>query len=32
MDSRTQYNAHTVEEVFQDFHGRQAGLIKALTT
>ncbi|CAJ2663489.1 unnamed protein product [Trifolium pratense] len=29
MDSRTH---HTVEEVFQDFKGRRAGLIKALTT
>jgi hypothetical protein len=27
-----QYNLHTVEEVFRDFNGRRAGLIKALTT
>ncbi|KAK2406506.1 PHD finger protein ALFIN-LIKE 4 [Trifolium repens] len=32
MDSRTQYNPRTVEEVFRDFKGRRAGLIKALTT
>jgi hypothetical protein len=32
MDSRTQYNSYTVEDVFQDFKGRRAGLIKALTT
>ena len=31
MDSRT-YNPRTVEEVFRDFKGRRAGLIKALTT
>jgi len=29
---RVQYNLHTVEEVFRDFNGRRAGLIKALTT
>ncbi|KAK4790036.1 hypothetical protein SAY86_017340 [Trapa natans] len=27
-----QYSPRTVEEVFQDFKGRRAGLIKALTT
>lgn len=27
-----QYNPRTVEEVFRDFKGRRAGLIKALTT
>ncbi|PIA43048.1 hypothetical protein AQUCO_02000476v1 [Aquilegia coerulea] len=27
-----QYNARTVEEVFKDFKGRRAGMIKALTT
>ncbi|OIW11193.1 hypothetical protein TanjilG_28284 [Lupinus angustifolius] len=32
MDSKTQYNPRTVEEVFRDFKGRRAGLIKALTT
>ncbi|KAL5062467.1 hypothetical protein RYX36_024204 [Vicia faba] len=32
MDSRAQYNPRTVEEVFRDFKGRRAGLIKALTT
>ena len=32
MDARTQYNPRTVEEVFRDFKGRRAGLIKALTT
>ncbi|XP_068479807.1 PHD finger protein ALFIN-LIKE 4-like isoform X1 [Phaseolus vulgaris] len=31
MDSRT-YNPRTVEEVFRDFKGRRAALIKALTT
>lgn len=28
----TQYNPRTVEEVFRDFKGRRAGMIKALTT
>ncbi|KAK7294402.1 hypothetical protein RJT34_17291 [Clitoria ternatea] len=32
MDPRAQYNPRTVEEVFRDFKGRRAGLIKALTT
>ena len=32
MDARAQYNPRTVEEVFRDFKGRRAGLIKALTT
>ncbi|GAU28799.1 hypothetical protein TSUD_357850 [Trifolium subterraneum] len=32
MDSHPQYNTYTVEQVFQDFKGRRAGLIKALTT
>ncbi|KAI4329136.1 hypothetical protein L6164_021432 [Bauhinia variegata] len=33
MEGRaTQYNPRTVEEVFRDFKGRRAGLIKALTT
>ncbi|KAH7565544.1 hypothetical protein JRO89_XS09G0225500 [Xanthoceras sorbifolium] len=27
-----QYNPRTVEEVFRDFKGRRAGMIKALTT
>ncbi|OIW17118.1 hypothetical protein TanjilG_25405 [Lupinus angustifolius] len=31
MDSKAQYNPRTVEEVFRDFKGRRAGLIKALT-
>ncbi|KAI4355489.1 hypothetical protein L6164_004257 [Bauhinia variegata] len=33
MDGRAaQYNPRTVEEVFRDFKGRRAGIIKALTT
>ncbi|KAJ8561265.1 hypothetical protein K7X08_027455 [Anisodus acutangulus] len=32
MDGGEQYNPRTVEEVFRDFKGRRAGLIKALTT
>lgn len=32
MDEAQQYNPRTVEEVFRDFKGRRAGLIKALTT
>ncbi|KAJ7955946.1 PHD finger alfin-like protein [Quillaja saponaria] len=32
MDGGAQYNPRTVEEVFRDFKGRRAGLIKALTT
>ncbi|KMT04850.1 hypothetical protein BVRB_7g170200 [Beta vulgaris subsp. vulgaris] len=32
MDVGAQYNPRTVEEVFRDFKGRRAGLIKALTT
>ncbi|KAK7329654.1 hypothetical protein VNO77_23826 [Canavalia gladiata] len=32
MDGGTQYNPRTVEEVFRDFKGRRAGMIKALTT
>ncbi|XP_021720493.1 PHD finger protein ALFIN-LIKE 4-like [Chenopodium quinoa] len=32
MDIGAQYNPRTVEEVFRDFKGRRAGLIKALTT
>ncbi|KAK6941330.1 Zinc finger, PHD-finger [Dillenia turbinata] len=32
MDAGAQYNPRTVEEVFRDFKGRRAGLIKALTT
>ena len=31
MDGGAQYNPRTVEEVFRDFKGRRAGLIKALT-
>nr|ATU47228.1 alfin 1-like protein [Atriplex hortensis] len=31
MDGNTQYNPRTVEEVFRDFKGRRAGMIKALT-
>ncbi|GKV11993.1 hypothetical protein SLEP1_g23199 [Rubroshorea leprosula] len=31
MDGGTQYNPRTVEEVFRDFKGRRAGMIKALT-
>ncbi|KAJ8568749.1 hypothetical protein K7X08_030971 [Anisodus acutangulus] len=32
MEGGTQYNARTVEEIFRDFKGRRAGMIKALTT
>lgn len=32
MDANAQYNPRTVEEVFRDFKGRRAGLIKALTS
>ncbi|GAB2291865.1 PHD finger protein ALFIN-LIKE 4 [Dionaea muscipula] len=32
MDSGPQYNPRTVEEVFRDFKGRRAGMIKALTS
>ncbi|GMI84309.1 alfin-like 5 [Hibiscus trionum] len=32
MDGGTLQNARTVEEVFRDFKGRRAGIIKALTT
>ena len=32
MDGGTQYNPRTVEEVFRDFKGRRAAIIKALTT
>ncbi|KAJ9688004.1 hypothetical protein PVL29_013967 [Vitis rotundifolia] len=32
MDGGPQYNPRTVEEVFRDFKGRRAGMIKALTT
>lgn len=32
MDGSAQYNPRTVEEVFRDFKGRRAGMIKALTT
>ncbi|XP_030448410.1 PHD finger protein ALFIN-LIKE 4-like isoform X2 [Syzygium oleosum] len=32
MDGGGQYNPRTVEEVFRDFKGRRAGMIKALTT
>lgn len=28
----TQYNPRTVEEIFRDFKGRRAGMIKALTS
>ncbi|GKV00090.1 hypothetical protein SLEP1_g12838 [Rubroshorea leprosula] len=31
MDGGAAYNPRTVEEVFKDFKGRRAGLIKALT-
>ncbi|XP_065848823.1 PHD finger protein ALFIN-LIKE 4-like [Euphorbia lathyris] len=31
MDGGAQFNPRTVEEVFRDFKGRRAGLIKALT-
>nr|GMC92670.1 PHD finger protein ALFIN-LIKE 4-like isoform X1 [Ipomoea batatas] len=32
MDGGGQYNPRTVEEVFKDYKGRRAGMIKALTT
>lgn len=32
MDGAAAYNPRTVEEVFRDFKGRRAGMIKALTT
>ncbi|KNA22042.1 hypothetical protein SOVF_037710 [Spinacia oleracea] len=32
MDGNAQYNPRTVEEVFRDFKGRRAGMIKALTS
>ncbi|CAH9065978.1 unnamed protein product [Cuscuta europaea] len=32
MDGGGQYNPRTVEEVFKDYRGRRAGMIKALTT
>ena len=32
MDGGENYNPRTVEEVFRDFKGRRAGMIKALTT
>ncbi|GMH23343.1 hypothetical protein Nepgr_025186 [Nepenthes gracilis] len=32
MDGGAQYNPRTVEEVFREFKGRRAGMIKALTT
>ncbi|TKY72836.1 PHD finger protein ALFIN 5 [Spatholobus suberectus] len=32
MDGGAHYNPRTVEEVFRDFKGRRAGMIKALTT
>ncbi|KAH9605922.1 hypothetical protein KSS87_008883, partial [Heliosperma pusillum] len=32
MDPSAPYNPRTVEEVFRDFKGRRAGIIKALTT
>ncbi|XP_061374833.1 PHD finger protein ALFIN-LIKE 4 isoform X3 [Gastrolobium bilobum] len=32
MDAGAPYNPRTVEEVFRDFKGRRAGMIKALTT
>ncbi|XP_020225917.1 PHD finger protein ALFIN-LIKE 4 [Cajanus cajan] len=32
MDAGAHYNPRTVEEVFRDFKGRRAGMIKALTT
>jgi hypothetical protein len=31
MDGGASYNPRTVEEVFRDFKGRRAGMIKALT-
>nr|GMC65454.1 PHD finger protein ALFIN-LIKE 4-like [Ipomoea batatas] len=32
MDGGAQHNPRTVEEVFRDYKGRRAGMIKALTT
>ncbi|GFZ15569.1 alfin-like 4 [Actinidia rufa] len=32
MDGSQPYNPRTVEEVFRDFKGRRAAIIKALTT
>uniref|UniRef100_A0A2P2IJN8 PHD finger protein ALFIN-LIKE n=1 Tax=Rhizophora mucronata TaxID=61149 RepID=A0A2P2IJN8_RHIMU len=32
MDGAASYNPRTVEEVFRDFKGRRAGVVKALTT
>jgi hypothetical protein len=32
MEAGGAYNPRTVEEVFRDFKGRRAGMIKALTT
>lgn len=32
MDGATAYNPRTLEEVFRDFKGRRAGMIKALTS
>ncbi|KAL6974581.1 PHD finger protein ALFIN-LIKE 4 [Sarracenia purpurea var. burkii] len=32
MDEGAQYNPRTVEDVFRDFKGRRAGMIRALTT
>lgn len=32
MDAGGGYNPRTVEEVFGDFKGRRAGMVKALTT
>ncbi|OMO91737.1 hypothetical protein COLO4_18140 [Corchorus olitorius] len=32
MEGGAQLHLRTVEEVFKDFRGRRAGLIKALTT
>ncbi|GMH03787.1 hypothetical protein Nepgr_005626 [Nepenthes gracilis] len=32
MDGGAPYNPRTVEEVFRDFKGRRAGMVKALTT
>lgn len=31
MEGIQQYNPRSVEEVFKDFKGRRAGLVKALT-
>lgn len=32
MDGAANYNPRTVEEVFRDFKGRRAGMVKALTS